>query len=148
MGGVSAELGRRIYLDTNIVIYAVEGFAQYAPQIQALLDAMDANEVSVVTSELTLAEVLVGPLKAKNAPVQQIYRSFLTPTVTVVVPPVSRDILEESAQLRATTKLRLPDAIHLATALRHQCDSFLTNDDTFNSLNLSQVRMLSDIDLT
>jgi predicted nucleic acid-binding protein len=148
MGRVSAELGRRIYLDTNIVIYTVEGFAQYAAQIQALLDAMDAGEVSVVTSELTLAEVLVGPLKTQNLAIQQTYRSFLTSTATFVVPPVSRDILEESAQLRANTKLKLPDAIHMATALRHQCDSFLTNDDVFKSLNLTQVRMLSDVDLT
>jgi predicted nucleic acid-binding protein len=88
------------------------------------------------------------PLKAQNAPIQQTYRSFLTSTATFVVPPVSRDILEESAQLRAITKLKLPDAIHLATALGHQCDSFLTNDDVFKSLNLTQVRMLSDVDLT
>jgi len=95
MGRVSAELGRRIYLDTNIVIYAVEGFTQYATQIQALLDAMDTGEVSVVTSELTLAEVLVGPLKTQNIAVQQTYRSFLTSTATFVVPSVSRDILKD-----------------------------------------------------
>jgi hypothetical protein len=40
MGRVSAELGRRIYLDINIVIYVVEGFAQYAAQVQALLDTI------------------------------------------------------------------------------------------------------------
>ena len=53
MGRVSAELGRRIYLDTNIVIYVVEGFAQYAAQIQALLDAMDAGEGIVCPSFIT-----------------------------------------------------------------------------------------------
>jgi len=109
---------------------------------------MDAGEVSVVTSELTLAEVLVGPLKTQNIAIQQTYCSFLTSTATFVVPPVNREILEESAQLRANTKLKLPDAIHMATALRHQCDSFLTNDDVFKSLNLAQVRMLSNVDLT
>jgi len=120
MGRVSAELGRRIYLDTNIVI----------------------------TSEMTLVEALVGPLETQNLAIQQTYRSFLTSTATLVVSPVSRDILEEAAQLRANTKLKLPDAIHLATAIRHQCDSFFTNDDVFKSLNLPQVRMLSDVDLT
>jgi hypothetical protein len=64
MGKVKAELGLRVYLDTNIVIYAVEGLPHYAAQVQPLLDAMDAGEVFVVSSELTLAEVLIGPLKA------------------------------------------------------------------------------------
>jgi predicted nucleic acid-binding protein len=148
MGRVSAELGRRIYFDTNIVIYVIEGYAQYAAQVQALLDAMDAGEVSVVTSELTLAEVLVGPLKTGNVAIQQTYRSFLTSTATVEVLPVSRDILEEAAQLRANTKLKLPDAIHLATALRLRCDSFFTNDDIFRTLGLPQIKMLADVSLT
>ena len=34
MGRVSAELGAKVYLDTNIVIYAIEGFADLAVQIQ------------------------------------------------------------------------------------------------------------------
>ncbi len=59
MGRVSSELGQRVYLDSNIVIYTVEGFADYADQIHALLEAMDTGEVVAVTSELTLAETLV-----------------------------------------------------------------------------------------
>ncbi|MGH9753098.1 MAG: type II toxin-antitoxin system VapC family toxin [Blastocatellia bacterium] len=60
---------------------------------------------------------------------------------------MSRAILEEAAQWRATTKLKLPDAIHLATAFRSRCDSFLTNDDVFRSLGLPQIKMLSDVSL-
>lgn len=148
MGKVSAALGQRIYLDTNIVIYAIEGLANYAAQVQPLLTAMTAAEVLVVTSELTLAETLVGPIKAGNLLIQQTYRSFLTSTPVLEVAPVSRRVLEEAAQWRATTKLSLPDAIHLATALQYQCDSFLTNDVVFKSLNLPQVKMLADVDLT
>lgn len=148
MGRVSAELGQRVYLDTNIVIYVVEGFAQYAAKVQALLDAMDAGEVFVVTSELTLAEVLVGPLKTQNAAIQQTYRSFLTTSAILEVVPISRDILEAAAQWQAKTKLKLPDATHLATALRFQCSSFLTNDSVFRTLNLPQIKMLSDVSLT
>ncbi len=147
MGQVSDELGQRIYIDTNIVIYAVEGLAYYAAQVQPLLDAMDAAEVFIVTSELTLAEVLVGPVKTQNLVIQQTYRSFLTTTAILEVAPVTRAILENAAELRATTKLKLPDAIHLATALQYQCDSFLTNDVVFKSLNLAQVKMLSDVTL-
>lgn len=145
MGKVSAELGRRVYLDANIIIYAVEGFAVYAVQLQALLNAIDAGEIITVTSELALAETLVKPLKDQQPVIQQAYRTFLTPTAAFEVVPIHRAILEDAAQWRATTKLKLPDAIHLATALHKQCDSFLTNDVTFKSLNLAQVKLLSDI---
>jgi len=43
VGRVSAELGAKVYLDTNIVIYAIEGFADLAEQIQALLQALDED---------------------------------------------------------------------------------------------------------
>lgn len=148
MGRVSAELGQRIYIDSNIVIYAIEGLAQYAAQVQSLLDAMDAAEVFIVTSELTLAEVLVGPLKTQNLSIQRAYRAFLTTTPTLEVAPISRTVLTEAAQLRATTKLKLPDAIHLAAAMQYQCDTFLTNDETFRVLGLPQIKMLADVRLT
>lgn len=147
MGRVSSELGQRVYLDSNIVIYTVEGFADYADQIQSLLKAMNTGEIVAVTSELTLAETLVKPLKDQSLAIQQAYRTFLTPTIALEVIPISRKILEDAAQLRATSKLKLPDAIQLATALREQCDSFLTNDDGFKSLNLSLIKMLSEVTL-
>lgn len=147
MGRVSAELGRKIYLDANIIIYAVEGFADLAGQVQALLAAMDKAEIVAVTSELTLAEVLVKPLKNQNQTVQQAYKAFLTPTPVLQFVPISRDILEEAARLRATTTLRLPDAIHLATANLNSCDSFLTNDDLFKRVTAANIKILSEINL-
>ena len=107
-----------------------------------------AEEIIAVTSELTLAETLVKPLKDQNSAIQQAYRAFLTPTAALEIVPINRAILEDAAQWRATTKLKLPDAIHLATAFHKQCDSFFSNDDVFRTLNLAQVKMLSDVSLT
>lgn len=148
MGRVSAELGKKIYLDTNVIIYAVEGFADLAGNIQALLRALDEAEIVAVTSELTLAEVLVKPLRDQNQIVQQAYQTFLTPTPVLQPVPISRNILEEAARLRATKRLKLPDAIHLATANLNGCDSFLTNDDLFKSVSAANIKILSEISLT
>lgn len=147
MGRVSSQLGQRVYLDTNIVIYAVEGFVDFADQIRALLEAMDNGEIVAVTSELTLAETLVKPIKDQNTAIQLAYRAFLMPTAALEIIPISGEILEDAAQLRATTKLKLPDAIQLATALRERCNSFLTNDDGFRSLNLPVIKILSETSL-
>jgi predicted nucleic acid-binding protein len=42
--------------------------------------------------------------------------------------PLSADIANQSARLRARYNLRTPDAIHLATALAANADVFITND--------------------
>jgi predicted nucleic acid-binding protein len=147
MGRVSDELGKSVYLDTNIIIYAVEGFADVAAQIRSLLSAMDDAEIVALTSELTVAEVLVKPFKDENETVQQAYKTFLTPTPVLQLAPVTRDVLEEAARLRATTYLNLPDAIHLATAKLGGCDSFFTNDDLFKRVKAANIKILSEINL-
>src|SRR5258707_761647 len=144
MGRVSAELGSTVYLDTNIIIYAIEGFTDLADQIKALLQAMDDAEISVATGELTLAEVLVKPIKDQNLTAQQAYRDFLISTPVLQVVPITRAILETAASLRATTKLKLPDAIHFATSNLSGCDSFLSNDVNFKSAGFGSVKILSE----
>lgn len=47
--------------------------------------------------------------------------------------PVTRDLLLDAARLRAETRLRLPDAIHMATATRFGCRCFLTEDRDMKS---------------
>jgi predicted nucleic acid-binding protein len=147
VGKVSQELGQRVYFDANIIIYLVEGFAPFLDQLRALSTALNTGEILAITSELTLAEVLVKPLKDQLSAIQQAYKIFLTPTPALNVVAIHYAILEEAAQLRATTKLKLPDAIHLATARQQQCDSFLTNDAVFRTLNVPQVKLLSEVNL-
>lgn len=146
MGVVCNTLGKRVYLDTNIIIYAVEGFADYEDKIKALLEELDASEIIAVTSELTLAEVLVKPLQDGNVIIQQFYKDFLLPTLVFEVVPISLKILESSAECRAKTNLKLPDAIHWSTFQAYKCESFLTNDNAFKSLDLTKVKILSDIE--
>jgi predicted nucleic acid-binding protein len=56
---------------------------------------------------------------------------------------VTRAILRGAAQLRASTNVRLPDAIHLATANAAGCDSFLTNDQQLQSRTTLRVVVIS-----
>ena len=57
-------LSGRIYLDTNIFIYALEGYRIFRTALATLFDALDRQELTAVTSELTLAEVLMKPFLA------------------------------------------------------------------------------------
>jgi predicted nucleic acid-binding protein len=53
---------------------------------------------------------------------------MLTPSTWLAVVPIERSILIEAAKLRAQLKLRLPDAIHIATAIATDCPTVLSND--------------------
>ena len=108
---------------------------------------MDAGEIVAVTSELTLAEVLVKPFQDANLPAQKAYRSFLTPTLALQIVPVDSLVLLEAARLRAVARVKLPDAIHLATANRCGCDSFLTNDIALQSALSANVKILACLSL-
>lgn len=120
--------GKEIYLDANIFIYLLEGYEELTPLLTQLFKLIDAGSLRAVTSELTLAETLVKPMSDKNLSLQQAYKNALQTSSGLEVRPITRDILISAAQLRADLSVRLPDAIHIATARAAGCKTFLTND--------------------
>jgi predicted nucleic acid-binding protein len=84
--------------------------------------SLEDNEIEVYTSELTLLETLVQPIKQNNQNLISAYESLLTNT-DIQLLPINRDILRESATLRAKENLKTPDAIHTATAFSANCES-------------------------
>jgi predicted nucleic acid-binding protein len=143
---LSWESGERLYVDTNLFIYAVEEVAPFASQVKPLLQAADAGTVTLVTSLLTLAETLVMPYRLENKDLISAYRNlFTTPHPNLIVLPPNAAILEKAAQLRAAIPtLFLPDAIHLATAQVGECDQFFTNDERLKAAAAPTVVLLRD----
>ena len=143
---MSWQPGNRFYLDTNLFIYAVEEIAPYAEQIRPLLQAADRGEIELVTSLLTLAETLVMPYRKKDDALAAVYwELFSSPPRGLFVAQLDLAILEQAARLRATLdSVRLPDAIHLATAEAEQCDFFLTNDKRLKIALDLPILVLSD----
>ncbi|MBE8989145.1 type II toxin-antitoxin system VapC family toxin [Nostoc sp. LEGE 12450] len=145
MGILDAIQGTKVYLDTNIWIYALEGHPAFAQDLTQLFQSIDRGNLSVVTSELSLAEVLVKPFQNHDLAQQTTYQQLISNSQNLTVIPVSRQILIEAAQLRASINIKLPDAIHAATALLTQCSTFLTNDQRFRSVSKLSVILLSEI---
>lgn len=120
--------GQRVYLDTNVLIYLVEAHPAFVNRLSVLFDAIDGNTVEAITSELSLAEVLVKPMAMGNKTVAGIYERLLSAESKIDVVPVDRQVLIDSARVRADLGCRAFDAIHVATALRNRCDALLTED--------------------
>lgn len=117
-----------VALDTQIFIYFIEEDGRYLPLIKPLFEAIDGGDLLAVTSGLSLMEVLVVPYRLGNAALADRYESLLTRSRGLRFIEVDRPLLKAAAQLRATFKLKPPDAIQVAAALVGNCTSFLTND--------------------
>jgi len=123
-------MARRFYCDANIFIMAVEGKAEGIGLAGALIDMATDERCTAFTSQLTLSETLVVPLRFRQQATIDSYRALLGGTFPGIVPrPVDAETLEAAARLRARhPRLKLPDAIHLATAQMARVDAFITND--------------------
>jgi len=145
MGTLTLPISGTVYVDTNTVIYRVEAVKPYIDVALPLWDALDAGTQNIATSELSVLEVLVKPLRLQNTSLQEIFSGTLYHTPGLLCIPISRQILEAAAQIRATFGLKTPDAIHAATALSEGCTLFVTNDVAFRRIPGLKVAILSEI---
>lgn len=110
-----------------------------------LWQTASTRQITAVTSELTLLEVLVKPLKVGDATTATLFRTVLQHTPEVRMLPITPSLLEQAANLRATLGLRTPDAIHVATALVHRCALMVTNDRAFRRIPDLPVAVLNEL---
>jgi predicted nucleic acid-binding protein len=115
----------RVYLDSNVFIYAVEGRTEISEALRALFDLFQRRRGFAVTSELTIAEVL-----AKATPTQQRdYIDLIVESDLFDLCPVTRGILVATASYRqAFGMVKLADAIHVMTAVHTSCGTMLSAD--------------------
>ena len=119
-----------LYLDSNIFIDAYEGEPSLSELAKNLLERLRTRLGIAITSELSLAEVLVRPEAERDLTRKRAYLDLLVWSGVVNLIPVTRNLLYETAKLRAAhpTRLRLADSIHLATAVVHRCRIFVSRD--------------------
>jgi predicted nucleic acid-binding protein len=128
MGWIDRLEQTTVGLDAAPLIYYLEEHARYLPLVDPFFAALDQGAFHVVASTVVPLEVLVHPLRHANAQLAQAYRDILRTTDTLTFLPVSPEIAEQAAQLRATFSIKTSDAIHLATALHMHAVYFITND--------------------
>lgn len=123
------------YLDANVFIDFVEGTAELAEPARDLFMALEGQNGIFATSELTLAEVLAPPKNGAAIPnLKRLYMNLIVWNPAIRLIPVSRDVLYETADLRKYTRHKLPDAIHVVTAIRAGCRFLISRDSDMNKL--------------
>ena len=129
MGLTEAMGAGPIAVDTALFIYLIEEHPRFLAPVRALFAQADAGELAIVTSALTLLEVLVVPWRAGDHALAARYDALLTRSRGVRMVDLTRDQWRTAARLRAQYgTLRTPDALQLAAAIGMRCTSFITDD--------------------
>ena len=125
-----------VYLDSNLFIYFIEGEEVVANRLRPLFELLRSQPGIAATSELTLAEVLPKALPD----VRRSYLNLIVWSNFLHLEPITRELLIDTADYRRTTArtlpdgrtsmLKLPDAIHMVTAIRIRCRTILSADSS------------------
>lgn len=127
--GLIADLGPgAVGVDTVVYIYFIEEDPRFLPVIVPLFTEADQGKRELVTSALTLLEVLVVPYRVGNRLLADRYEALLTRSRGIRLVDLTRDQLRAAAQLRAATRVKTPDALQLVAAIVAGCATFVTND--------------------
>lgn len=143
--GLIDELGPGpVAVDTAAFIYLIEEHPAYLPIVAPLFAAAAAGERQIITSALTLLEVLVVPLRAGASELAARYEALLTRSRGLRLVDIDAHHLRAAAALRARYGVRTPDALQLAAALSARCEAFVTNDRRLPTIPGLRVVQLDD----
>ncbi|MBN1659780.1 MAG: PIN domain-containing protein [Anaerolineae bacterium] len=134
MEWVEALQGSVVGLDTTPLIYFIEENPRYIDLVLPFFEALDRGEFTVVTSVITLLEVLVHPLRLGDERLADQYRGILLGAGGLRTVTLTAELAEEASRIRADHGLRTPDAIQLATVCHEGAAFFLTNDTRLPSV--------------
>jgi predicted nucleic acid-binding protein len=122
---------RRIAIDTSIFIYQLEANARYLALTDSVFSWVERSGHEAVTSTITMTELLVPSYRDKDEHKVDAFYGLLStyPNLQWIAPDLQTADL--AAKLRAVYRLRTPDALQAATAVRAQATGFITNDPVF-----------------
>lgn len=137
---------RSISLDTAVFLARADPAGPRQRCAEWLLDAVEAGRFDCVISALSAAELFVRPSTLGPA--------RLAATIATVgrfphltIRPFTFDDSGRTAQVRATTRLRLPDAVVVSTALAAGVDALVHCDDEWNAKTAAYGRALTIVNL-
>ena len=130
---------KRIAFDTSFLIALLEDDSR---QIPRLFELAEKRSLTLMTSTVTLLEVLVRPYRNQALDVVNLYYGYLVRAPFVRLFDLSPEIADRAAELRARYNFKTPDAIQLATALAAEAKLFLTQDREFRKQKEIEVGIL------
>jgi predicted nucleic acid-binding protein len=134
----------KIFFDTNVFIYLFEDYEPFSSIVDAVWRRMIQRGDKLVTSAMTLGELLVKPSKLGQASLVEQYDRAIRSRAQVI--NFDPQVAWRYASLRATHKIRNPDAIQLACAAHFGVDIFITNDKQLHKLDVPGIGFIAPLE--
>ena len=134
----------RVFWDTNVFIHLLEGHGALSERVVALRQAMLTRGDQLLTSALTLGEVLVKPLEHGDMELAAKYENAITAASLVI--DFDAKTAKKFAALRCDRSLRAPDAIQLACASVAGVDLFLTQDARLHGKQVEGIQFIVSVE--
>lgn len=136
---------RRVALDTPVFIYQLENHPRYADLTDRVFSWLESAGGRAVTSTITMTELLVQPYRDDDQRrVDEFYGLLSTyPNLEWIAP--SLEVATVAARIRATHRLRTPDALQAATAVQAPVSGLITNDSVFRRVTGLEALILDDV---
>lgn len=135
----------RIFLDTNLFVYLFEDEGERGKRATEIFNEISLRGDEVLTSALTLGELLVKPIESNDHALAERYRKvFRGPTVRMI--SFDEVASEKYARIRRDRGIKAPDVIQLATAAAAGCELFITNDDRLTRVRVPGIHFIASMD--
>jgi predicted nucleic acid-binding protein len=133
----------RVFWDTNIFIYFFEEYGEAGKAARALRERMLMRGDQLITSAMTVGEILVKPRQQDLDLCRQYERAI---TSTALVLPFDLNAARRFSVLRLNRSLNPPDAIQLSCAATVDTDLFITNDSRLSGLSIPGIQFIVPLD--
>ena len=134
----------RVFFDTNVFIYLFEDYEPFSSIVDGVWRRMLQRGDRLVTSAMTLGELLIKPTQLGQASLAEQYDRAIRTRGQVI--SFDAHVAWRYASLRATHRLRNADAIQLACAAHCGVDLFITNDLQLHKLNIPGIGFIAPLD--
>jgi len=134
--------GFKLFVDTAPIIYFIEEHPVYINEVSDIFARTAEGTVQVVTSVITLIEVLTKPYKLGQNYIVDVYKDFFSNSKGFSVMSINTGIAELTAKIRAEFGFKVPDALQLAIFEHNDCDFFVTNDKQLEIYDNKRVYIL------
>jgi uncharacterized protein len=130
----------RIFWDTNLFIYLFEDYGPFSDQVDALRAKMVTRRDQLLTSTITVGEILIKPTQAGDGERCRRYERAISSTATLV--PFDLKAARLYASIKTNRSVQSPDAVQLACAASAGVDLFITNDARLHDKQVTGIQFI------
>lgn len=130
-----AVVGKRVLIDSNIIIYLTDSIKPYDGLAQNLFQMIEEGQTDAVISIVSIIEVIQGPLRKGYRQIAEEVKDYLVNFPNCVCRDISLEVLDKIGDDDRIdwSGLRTIDSIIIASALVSEAELIVSNDKHFRA---------------